>query len=231
MIFENQQLQMGIKTIGLDINESQLEMAKKCGADAVFNSMTNKDYVAEILKLTGKGCHAAAVYSASNAAYAGAPNVLKTGGLLMVIGIAPKGLDFINTFDLTTGRYRIKADSTGIPQRMRKAVDFTGKHRYVELYEARRGQSTLTCKIVYSQKLSFVRLMTCHKWLLIWRLERQTRGRSLCFRCPASELHPGICGRLIVAHFPYLDLEYCFWRRYESNREANLGRVTACAIN
>jgi D-arabinose 1-dehydrogenase-like Zn-dependent alcohol dehydrogenase len=136
MIFENQQLQMGIKTIGLDINESQLEMAKKCGADAVFNSMTNKDYVAEILKLTGKGCHAAAVYSASNAAYAGAPNVLKTGGLLMVIGIAPKGLDFINTFDLTTGRYRIKADSTGIPQRMRKAVDFTGKHRYVELYEA-----------------------------------------------------------------------------------------------
>jgi D-arabinose 1-dehydrogenase-like Zn-dependent alcohol dehydrogenase len=46
----------------------------------------------------------------------------------MVIGIAPKGLDFINTFDLTTGRYRIKADSTGIPQRMKKAVEFTGKH-------------------------------------------------------------------------------------------------------
>ncbi|CAI6334842.1 unnamed protein product [Periconia digitata] len=119
---------MGYKTIGLDISDAQLEQAKKVGADAVFNSMTNKDYVDEIKKLTGKGCHAAAVYSASNAAYAGAPKVLRTGGLLMIIGIAPKGLDFINTFDLTTGAYRIKADSTSIPQRMKKAVDFTAKH-------------------------------------------------------------------------------------------------------
>jgi D-arabinose 1-dehydrogenase-like Zn-dependent alcohol dehydrogenase len=121
---------MGIKTIGLDINDNQLDVAKTIGADAVFNSMKNKGYLEEIKKLTGgKGCHAAAVYSASNAAYAGAPDVLRTGGLLMVIGIAPKGLDFINTFDLTTGRYRIKADSTGIPQRMKQAVDFTGKHK------------------------------------------------------------------------------------------------------
>lgn len=127
---------MGIKTIGLDINDNQLDVAKKVGAEAVFNSMKNKDYLEEIKKLTGgKGCHAAAVYSASNAAYAGAPDVLRTGGLLMVIGIAPKGLDFINTFDLTTGRYRIKADSTGIPQRMKKAVDFTGKHRYVTSFD------------------------------------------------------------------------------------------------
>ena len=121
---------MGYKAIGLDINDSQLDQANKAGADAVFNSMTNKSYIEEIKKLTGgKGCHAAAVYSASNAAYAGAPEILRTGGLLMVIGIAPKPLDFINTFDLTTGRYRVKADSTGIPQRMKKAVDFTAKHK------------------------------------------------------------------------------------------------------
>lgn len=123
---------MGFKTIGLDINDSQLDMAKKCGADAVFNTMTNKNYEEEIKKLTdGKGCHAAAVYSAANAAYAGAPKVLRIGGLLMVIGIAPKPLDFITTFDLTTGKYRIKADSTSIPQRMKKAVEFTAKHKYV----------------------------------------------------------------------------------------------------
>jgi D-arabinose 1-dehydrogenase-like Zn-dependent alcohol dehydrogenase len=135
---------MGFKTIGLDINDNQLAVAEKVGADAVFNSMTNKDYVEEIKKLTGKGCHAAAVYSASNAAYAGAPNVLRTGGLLMVIGIAPKGLDFINTFDLTTGRYRIKADSTGIPQRMSKAVDFTGKYRYANMCRMHVSRNTLT---------------------------------------------------------------------------------------
>ena len=49
----------------------------------------------------------------------------------MVIGIAPKPLDFITTFELTTGKYRVKADSTSIPQRMKKAVDFTGEHKYV----------------------------------------------------------------------------------------------------
>lgn len=122
---------MGIRTVAIDINDSQLEMAKKAGADTVVNSMTNKNYINEIIRITNKGCHAAAVYSASNAAYAGAPAVLRTGGLVMVIGIAPKGLDFINTFDLTTGRYRVKADSTGIPQRMKKAVDFTGEYKYV----------------------------------------------------------------------------------------------------
>ncbi|KAF2465271.1 alcohol dehydrogenase [Lindgomyces ingoldianus] len=119
---------MGYKTIGLDIKDSQLEMAKKVGADAVFNTMTNKTYVEEVRRLTGKGCHAAAVYSAANAAYRGAPEILRIGGLLMVIGIAPKPFDFVTTFDLTTGKYRVKADSTGIPQRMKKAVDFTGKH-------------------------------------------------------------------------------------------------------
>lgn len=54
---------MGYKTVGLDINDSQLEMAKKVGADAVFNTMTNKNYVDEVKKLAdGKGVHAAAVY-------------------------------------------------------------------------------------------------------------------------------------------------------------------------
>jgi D-arabinose 1-dehydrogenase-like Zn-dependent alcohol dehydrogenase len=128
----NGHVKMGYKVIGLDINDSQLEMAKKVGADAVFNTMTNKDYGEELKKLAdGKGVHAAAVYSASNAAYASAPSILRIGGLIMVIGIAPKPLDFVSTFDLTTGKYRIKADSTSIPQRMKKAVDFTGKHKYV----------------------------------------------------------------------------------------------------
>lgn len=120
---------MGIKTIALDINDSQISMAKTLGADAAFNSKTDPNYIDNIKKLTdGKGCHAAAVYSGSNMAYAGAPDLLRTGGLLMVVGIAPNGFDFINAFDLTTGRYRIKAESTSIPQRMKKAVEFTGKH-------------------------------------------------------------------------------------------------------
>ncbi|KAI8626844.1 alcohol dehydrogenase [Xylariaceae sp. FL1651] len=119
---------MGLKVIGIDINDEVLESVMALGADAVFNSRTQADtYVAEVKKLSGKGVHAAAVFSAANAAFAGAVHLLRINGLLMVIGIAEQPLQ-VSTFDLCTGKYRIKADSTGIPQRMPKAVEFTAKH-------------------------------------------------------------------------------------------------------
>lgn len=119
---------MGLNVVGVDINDDVLEEVKKLGADAIFNSRTDPQYRDKLVKATGKGAHAAAVFSAADAAYASAPTLLRTGGLLMVIGIAGKDLQ-VSTFDLATGRYRIKADSTSIPQRMPKAVEFTGKHR------------------------------------------------------------------------------------------------------
>ncbi|KAF2965193.1 hypothetical protein GQX73_g8394 [Xylaria multiplex] len=119
---------MGCHVIGVDISDDSLNSAKGYGADAIFNSRTQADtYVDEIRKLSGKGVHAAAVFSGANAAFDGAIPLLRTNGLLMVVGIAPQPLQ-INGLDLITGRYRIKADSTGVPQRMRKAVEFTAKN-------------------------------------------------------------------------------------------------------
>lgn len=128
---------MGVKVVGLDINDDTLEMAKKLGADAVFNSRSNKNYVEELKELTGGGVHAAAVFSNANAAYAGAPSILRLNGLLMVIGISPKPIE-LSTLDLTLGKYRMKADSTGIPQRMPKAIEFTGKHNVLPEIEYRK---------------------------------------------------------------------------------------------
>ncbi|KAF2840342.1 GroES-like protein [Patellaria atrata CBS 101060] len=128
---------MGVKVVGLDINDETLEVCKQAGADAVFNTMKNKNYLEEIKKLTGKGCHAAAVFSAAQAAYTNAPPLLRIGGTLMVIGIAPKPLE-VSTMDLVLGKYKIKADSTSIPQRMQKAVDFTGKHNILPEVEYRK---------------------------------------------------------------------------------------------
>jgi D-arabinose 1-dehydrogenase-like Zn-dependent alcohol dehydrogenase len=34
----------------------------------------------------------------------------------------------VTALDLCTGKYRLKGESTSIPQRMKKAVDFTVKH-------------------------------------------------------------------------------------------------------
>jgi propanol-preferring alcohol dehydrogenase len=59
------------------------------------------------------------------------------GGILMVIGIAPEPLK-VSTFDLAVGTYRIKSESTGIPQRMKKAVDFSAKHNIRPEVQLRR---------------------------------------------------------------------------------------------
>jgi D-arabinose 1-dehydrogenase-like Zn-dependent alcohol dehydrogenase len=68
---------MGLKTIGIDISQAQLEAIKALGADVVINTMDEPDFEAKVKKLTNGGCHAAAVFSASNAAYENAPKVLR----------------------------------------------------------------------------------------------------------------------------------------------------------
>jgi propanol-preferring alcohol dehydrogenase len=74
---------MGFKVLGIDINDKTLEVFKGQGADAVFNSRSNKSYVDELKKLTSGGVHAAAVFSDADAAYAGAPAIVRLNGLIM----------------------------------------------------------------------------------------------------------------------------------------------------
>ena len=68
---------MGLKVVGIDISNNQLEAVKSLGADITCNSLQEKDYAQRIKKLTNGGCHAAAVFSASIAAYESAPNILR----------------------------------------------------------------------------------------------------------------------------------------------------------
>lgn len=57
----------GIKVIAIDVNNATLEVCKEQGADAIFNSKVNKDYVEELKKLTNGGCKAACVFSNAQA--------------------------------------------------------------------------------------------------------------------------------------------------------------------
>ncbi|KAK0262609.1 hypothetical protein LTR01_007144 [Friedmanniomyces endolithicus] len=124
---------MGFKVVALDVNDATLEVCKKQGADAVFNSRTNKGYVEELKKLTSGGVRAACVFSNADAeltkrkAYAGVPAILRLGGVMMVIGLPHNPLN-ISSMDLALGKYKVKSESTGIPQRMKKAVEFLAKH-------------------------------------------------------------------------------------------------------
>lgn len=60
---------MGLRVVGLDISNSQLEAAKALGADHIINTKEDTEYETSIKTLTDGGCHAAAVFSSSNAAY------------------------------------------------------------------------------------------------------------------------------------------------------------------
>ena len=118
---------MGVHVIAIDINDKTLEVCKAQGADAIFNSRADQEYVSKIQDLTKGGVHAAAVFSNAKVAYVNSLKIIRVGGLLMVIGLPYDPLE-VETVDLCMGKYRIKSDSTGIPQRMKKAVDFSAKH-------------------------------------------------------------------------------------------------------
>ncbi|KIV98710.1 uncharacterized protein PV09_09537, partial [Verruconis gallopava] len=115
---------MGLKTIGIDISNAQLEAIKELGADVVVNSMEEPDFEAKIKTITSGGCHAAAVFSASNSAYENAPKTLRINGLLMVVGIPQRPLS-ISALDILLGKYRIAGRSSGIPQNMAEAIEFS----------------------------------------------------------------------------------------------------------
>lgn len=130
---------MGCKVIAIDLNDDALQGCKNQGADITLNSKSRADdWIGEVKARTKGGVHAAAVFSAATAAYQSAPSLIRPGGVLMVVGIASEPLH-VSTFDLAIGRYRIKSDSTGIPQRMKKAIDFTVKHGIVPELEVRPG--------------------------------------------------------------------------------------------
>ncbi|KAK5462946.1 hypothetical protein LTS15_002658 [Exophiala xenobiotica] len=128
---------MDLNVVAIDINDKTLEVCKAQGADTIFNSRTDQDYVSKIKDLTKGGVHAAAVFSNAKVAYADAPNIIRAGGLLMAIGLTDEPLK-ISTMDLALGRYRIKSEGPGIPQRLRKAVDFSAKHNIAPEVQLRK---------------------------------------------------------------------------------------------
>ncbi|ERS98348.1 alcohol dehydrogenase, propanol-preferring [Sporothrix schenckii 1099-18] len=133
---------MGLRVIGIDVADANLAETRKQGAEVTFNSRTNPNYIDEIKKLTGGGAHYAAVYTNVQPAFTSAPQVLRIGGTLMVVGIAPKPLE-VTAMELVLGVYKIKADSTGIPQRIPKAIEFSAKHNIRPVVDVRGGLDKL----------------------------------------------------------------------------------------
>jgi len=119
---------MHYRVIAVDISDDILDEASRQGADYTVNSLSDKDYVEKIKQWTdGRGADTVAVFSAADAAYRCAPLLVKLGGTIMIVGLPANGVTF-NALDIARGTYKIRGDSTGIPQRMPRAVEFIAKN-------------------------------------------------------------------------------------------------------
>jgi propanol-preferring alcohol dehydrogenase len=89
--------------------------------------VTGKEYVAKITEITKGVCHAVVNFTASKAAYDSAPDVLRTGGILIVVGIPNKPLTF-NAMDMSLGQFRARGASNAVPQQLKPCIEFSAKH-------------------------------------------------------------------------------------------------------
>ena len=120
----------GFKVIGIDLSSDALEEAKAQGADHVFNPSKDTDYVDQIRKITGKGCHGAINFTNSVKAYWDAPSVLRYNGVLMVTGIPQKPIQF-QSIDVSMLRIRVRGANNGRTDQLRDCLDFSSKHGIV----------------------------------------------------------------------------------------------------
>jgi NADPH:quinone reductase-like Zn-dependent oxidoreductase len=107
----------GFQVIGLDISDPNLAVTKEQGADHVFNTLSDKDYVQKIKDLTSGGVHAAAIFSNADAAYASAPSIIRLGGTLMVVGSSanPRVLYFLSSISPSSPLKLVSSPAKAIP--------------------------------------------------------------------------------------------------------------------
>lgn len=117
----------GFKVVGIDLSPDALKEASKQGADHVFNPAENKDYVDQIRKITGKGCHGAINFTNSVQAYWNAPSVLRYNGVLMVTGIPQKPIQ-LQGMDVSMLRIRVRGANNGRTDQLKNCLEFSHKH-------------------------------------------------------------------------------------------------------
>lgn len=79
---------MGMRVIAVDGGAEKGEMCLELGATAYIDFTKEKDIAAGVMRLTGGlGAHAVFVTAGSPAAYRNLPAMLRTGGVIMCIGL------------------------------------------------------------------------------------------------------------------------------------------------
>ena len=78
---------MGMRVIGVDGGDEKAALCKSLGVDAFFDFTNTNDIPAKVLELTTYGAHAVLCFAATQQAYKSAPDYLRVGGAVIVVGL------------------------------------------------------------------------------------------------------------------------------------------------
>jgi propanol-preferring alcohol dehydrogenase len=115
---------MGLRVAAVDISDSKLKLAKKLGAELVFNA-TKVDAPAEIAKAIG-GAHGVLVTAVSTQAFQQAVDMLRRHGTMSLVGLPP-GQFPVSIFDLVLGRKTIRGSIVGTRADLEECLEIAGR--------------------------------------------------------------------------------------------------------
>lgn len=112
---------MGMRVIGVDVDDAKLELARKHGAEHVVNAAKD-DPVAFVQETVG-GAHGVLVTAVHREAFGQATGMTRRGGTIVFVGLPPG--DFpANIFDIVLRGLTVRGSIVGTRQDMVEALEF-----------------------------------------------------------------------------------------------------------
>lgn len=116
------------KVIAIDVNESQLELAKSMGADLVINPI--QEDAAKIMQEKVGGAHATVVTAVARSAFNSAVDCLRAGGRLVAVGLPPESMD-LNIPRLVLDGIQVVGSLVGTREDLKEAFQFAAEGKVI----------------------------------------------------------------------------------------------------
>ncbi|EXJ23994.1 Alcohol dehydrogenase [Alkalibacterium sp. AK22] len=122
------------KVIAVDINDSQLELAREMGADMVINP--KKDKPEDMMQDKIGGAHAAVVTAVAKSAFNSAIDCVRAGGVVVAVGLPPEAMD-LSIPRLVLNGIEVIGSLVGTREDLREAFAFAAEGRVIPKVEKR----------------------------------------------------------------------------------------------
>ena len=118
----------GLGNLALDVNDEQLKLATKMGADLAINSRTED--AAKIVQEKAGGAHAAVVTAVAKAAFNSAVDAVRAGGRVVAVGLPPESMS-LDIPRLVLDGIEVVGSLVGTRQDLTEAFQFAAEGKVV----------------------------------------------------------------------------------------------------